>query len=420
MRQFLLVSLFSILLADVMLGLGLSLAPGLSLKNAMLYVLFMALVLEFLLGNRDPMREFWPLHSAWALLAFYATFTWLAIILLGLHRNYDNIGSFIALKGQLVDRFLFLLVYLYGPRDKTKTVDVLRWLIFVLVLINLVTLIDAFNVPDLGIITDREDGRITGPIKEVNQYGAILIFIIPVTAGLLFGNSVWSKLLFGFGTMIAFVLLGLTVSRGSWVGLTIGTLISLYLVRDHVRRASIIKGGLAVLVVVTIAAVSVAVLNPEGFFAKFDFAGANLDGISSGRIDVWQRLLTMMSYRPLSFLVGYGWDAYRTLIGIYGDPHNTYLLYWFNLGIIGLGLYVYIVIWTIRFTVTSLKFISLELKPLVIGFITGFVAVHVALFFVTLYTPWLFIWAVAGAILRIIVDDRRISAREKIQEIAAL
>ena len=115
MRQFLLVGLFGILLADIMLGLGLSLAPGLSLKNAMLYVIFMALVLEFLLGNRDPLRETWPLHTAWAALAFYATFTWLAIMLLGLHRGYDVISGFIALKGQLIDLFLFLLVYLPIP-----------------------------------------------------------------------------------------------------------------------------------------------------------------------------------------------------------------------------------------------------------------------------------------------------------------
>ena len=112
MRQFFLVGLFSILLVDIMLGLGLSLAPGLSLKNAMLYVLFMALILEFVLTDRDPLRDIWPLHGAWALLVFYATFSWLAIVLLGLHRGYNAVSSFIILKSQLADLFLFLLVYL--------------------------------------------------------------------------------------------------------------------------------------------------------------------------------------------------------------------------------------------------------------------------------------------------------------------
>ena len=48
-----------------------------------------------------------------------------------------------------------------------------------------------------------------------------------------------------------------------------------------------------------------------------------------------------------------------------------------------------------------------KLKPLVIGLITGFLALHIAIFFVALYTPWLFIWALVGTMLRIIVDDRR-------------
>ena len=408
MRQFLLIGLFTILLADIMLGLGLSLAPGLSLKNAMLYVLFIALVLEFVLGDRDVLRETWPLHSAWAVLAFYATFTWLAIILLGIHRGYNDISSFIALKSQLVDRFLFLLVYLYGPKNSVQSVKVLQWLIIILVLVNLITLIDGLNVPDLGIIMDREDGRIAGPMQEVNQYGAILIFIIPLTAGLALSTIGWRRAVFAAGTVMAFFLLGLTVSRGSWVGLIVGGLFSLYLVREHVNRESIIKGGIAVLIIVVLAVVTVAVLNPEGLLKKFDFtAGANLNAISSGRLDVWQRVLTMMSYWPYSFVLGYGWDAYRTLIGIYGDPHNTYILYWFNLGLLGLGLYLYIVFWTIRYTVTSLRFISQKLKPVVIGFLIGFVAVHVAVFFVTLYTPWLFVWAMAGTVLRVIVDARR-------------
>ena len=407
MRQFLLVSLFSILLADIMLGLDLSLGPGLSLKNAMLYVLFMALMLEFVLGNRDPLRETWPLHTAWAMLAFYATFTWLAIILLGLHRGYDDVASFIGLKGQLVDLFLFLLVYLYGPRDTSKSVSVLQWLIALFVFVNLVTLIDFLNIPDLGIIADRADGRITGPVREVNQYGAILIFVIPITVGLALGSSGVRRLMFAFGAAMAVVLLGLTVSRGSYVGLAVGGLFSLYLVRDHVRKESIIKGGIAVFVVITVAAVTVAIVNPEGFLHKFEFAGSSLEGISSGRLDMWRRLLTKMSYWPPSFVSGYGWNAYRTLIGIHGDPHNTYLLYWFNLGLVGLGLYSFIVIWIIRFTVTSLRLMTEKLKPLAIGFITGFLALHIAIFFVALYTPWLFIWALVGTMLRIIVDDRR-------------
>ena len=173
MRLFLLFGLFAVLLGDVMFGLGLSLAPGLSLKNAMLYILFSALVLEFLLSERNPLREIWPLHLVWAMLVFYAFFTWLSIVLLGLHRGYDTVGSFITLKSQLADLFLFLLVYLYGPKDSESPIKLLRTLVALLVVINLVTIIDFLNIPDLGIIGERHDGRLTGPVQEVNQFGSI-------------------------------------------------------------------------------------------------------------------------------------------------------------------------------------------------------------------------------------------------------
>ena len=412
MRQLLLVSLFGIVLADVMLGLGLSLAPGLSLKNAMLYVLFTALILEFVLGDRDALRETWPLHGAWVLLIFYASFTWLAIVLLGLHRGYSSVPSFIALKSQLADIFLFLLVYLYGPKDALKSVKVLQWLVGLLVLVNLITFVDFLNILDLGIINERSDGRLTGAVREVNQYGAVLIVLIPLTVGLMLGSSGALKLLYASGAAMAVVLLGLTVSRGSYVGLVVGGMLALYLARHHVRKQAIVRGGIVAVVVVAVAALSVAIVNPEGFLDKFSFSGLNMNEVSSGRLDVWRRLLTKMSYWPVSFLTGYGWNAYRALIGIFGDPHNTYLLYWFNLGLIGLSLYVFIAIWIVRYVTKSLNYISEGLKPLVIGFVAGFMAVHVAVFFVAIYTPWLFIWALAGTTLRIIVDDRRKNAVE--------
>lgn len=416
MRQFLLVSMFAILLSDIMLGLGLTLAPGLSLKNALLYVLFMALVLEFTTGSRDPLPEVWPLHITWVLLISYATFTWLAITLLGLHRGYNVVEGFIALKSQLVDLFLFLLVYMYGPKDTTKTLSLLRWLIAVLVVVNIVTLIDALNIPDLGIIKDREDGRLAGPVNEVNQYGAVLIFIIPITAGLMLGAKGIPRMVFGTGALIAFVLLGLTVSRGSYVGLAVGSVWALYLARRHLSRSAVTKGAMTVFVLVLIVGAVIAYQNPEGFLEKISVSGKTLDSASSGRIDFWRQSLTMMSYWPMSFISGYGWNAYTNLFVGYGDPHNTYLNYLFNLGAIGLLLYIFIVAWIVQYAVRSLDSVSSDGKPLVLGFLMGFLSLHIALFFVGLYAPWLFIWAITGAALRLVVEDRRSADTNKIAD----
>jgi len=298
-------------------------------------------------------------------------------------------------------------VYLYAPRDATKSVRVLTWLIGLLVFLNVVTLIDVLNTPDLGIIPERHDGRLTGPVREVNQYGAILVFMIPLMVGIALSSSGATRAYFVFGAGLSIVLLGLTVSRGSYVGLIVGTAGSLLLARAYVNKTAILKGGVLVAVVLILTGITIAVVNPEGFLGKFEFQGSDVNQLSSGRLDVWQRALTKMSYWPLSFIVGYGWEGYRTLIGIYGDPHNTYLQLWFNLGLVGLGLYVFIAFWIIRYTATNLKFIAKEHRPLVIGFLTGFASLHVTIFFVALYTPWLFIWALTGTALRFIVDESR-------------
>ena len=275
-----------------------------------------------------------------------------------------------------------------------------------LVLVNLITLIDVLNVPNLGIISERTDGRVTGPVQEVNQYGAILIFIIPLTAGLAMSSLGTMRFIYMFGTALAAMLLALTVSRGSFVGLFVGGLAAIWLAREHVHKRAIQRGAVIVIIGLIIAGIAVFMYNPEGVLKKLDFEGADINSISSGRLDVWGRVLTMMSYEPITFLTGYGWDSYKTLIGIYGDPHNTYLLYFFHLGLIGLLTYSFIAIWTVRFTVKSLKYIRPDRKPMVIGFLAGFMSVHVAIFFVLLYQPWLFMWAITGSMLRVIVDER--------------
>lgn len=409
MRQFLLVGLFAILLSDIMLGLGLTLGPGLSLKNAVLYVLFLALVFEFTTGRREPLREVWALNLAWVLLIALATFTWLGIVLLGIHRGYDGFGSFVALKSQLVDLFLFMIVYMYGPKDIDSTGRLLKWLISILVIVNVITMIDVFNVPDLGIIAEAKYGRLAGPVNEVNQYGAILIFIIPITMGLAVGSHGWARTMFASGALIAFVLLGLTLSRGSFLGLFVGGLTAIYLSRKKLQRGSIVKGALLTGAVIVVVSAVVIYQNPEGFLQKFDLAGATLERASSGRTDLWRQALTMMSAWPFSFVTGYGWNAYTALFIGYGDPHNTYLLYWFNLGIFGLGTYIFIVLWIVRYTVRSLNWVTSAGKPVAIGFLAGFLSLHAALFFVEVYAPWMFIWAIGGTTLRLLVEQYRLA-----------
>ena len=79
-------------------------------------------------------------------------------------------------------------------------------------------------------------------------------------------------------------------------------------------------------------------------------------------------------------------------------------------------MYAFVAAWVVKYTVSSLNRIRQEAKPLVIGFIIGFVSLHVAIFFVQLYQSWMFLWAITGTILRVIVDERRAYALARTAE----
>ena len=323
MRQFLIVSLFAILLLDLMLGIGFGLAPGLSLKNALLYILFIALVLDITVGGRNLMPEAWPVIGVWTGLIGYALFTWLGVSLLGIHRGYDMVFSFIVLKNQLIDLFLFFLLFLYGPRTPAQALALAKWLVGAIAVANLVTFLDVFNIPDLGIMVDRPDSRVAGPIGGVNQYGAVLAFIIPITAGFAVATRRWTRLFFQIGALIALVLLGLTISRGAFVGLVAGITITLIAIRKHITKKSMRRGLLIGVVAVVLVSAAVAIHDPEAFVQRFDFqAAATVNRMSSGRIDTWSRAVTMISQAPATVITGFGWNAYSTLFLGYGDIHS--------------------------------------------------------------------------------------------------
>ncbi len=62
---------------------------------------------------------------------------------------------------------------------------------------------------------------------------------------------------------------------------------------------------------------------------------ADLYGASGGRSEGWTQALGYMVEKPITFITGFGWMAYWTF-PFEISPHNTYLNYWFNLGLPGL------------------------------------------------------------------------------------
>ena len=103
----------------------------------------------------------------------------------------------------------------------------------------------------------------------------------------------------------------------------------------------------------------------------------------------------------MTLITGYGWDTYVYMPEFNLAPHNTYLKIFFELGLIGVGLVFMALVNVLRAARAGIKFADDATRTMLIAFTFGFLCLMVAIFFVDLTTPWLFIWAYTGAAMRL-------------------
>jgi O-antigen ligase len=146
----------------------------------------------------------------------------------------------------------------------------------------------------------------------------------------------------------------------------------------------------------------------------FGDSGSNdLVGASSGRTEIWTTAIAAMVREPMTLLTGFGWDVYWTMPFRY-SPHNHYLALWFNLGIVGLVCGVMLLAIVVREARAGVDRAQLpEYQAATAAFLFGTLAIAVATLFVDLYMPWLWFWAYAGLVMRIVVDAKSAERTER-------
>ena len=318
--------------------------------------------------------------------------------------NYQPIPAAISFKANRFDHLLFFLLFFYGLTSTKDVVSLLKTLLWILVIGNLVTVIDGFNIPDLGIVQQREDGRLGGPMGESNQYGALLALTLPAIIALSWTSGA-KRLLAYSASFISLVALLAAGSRGSFVAIIVGSLFSVYYLREYVSRRQVAFGALAFSAVVMVAIVVLLTtdLGQDVIQRMTDKLSGTSGDISSNRTKIWGAALQQMSEQPLSFFTGFGWDAYDYINRVGVNTHNVYLNHLFNLGLPGLGLYcllVYTLIASCRRAIPNATGVA---RIQLIAFVFGFSSLSVALFFVDLYKAWPWVWAYAGLVMRLAV-----------------
>lgn len=187
--------------------------------------------------------------------------------------------------------------------------------------------------------------------------------------------------------MIIFVFaLLLTGNRGS----LLSCMISAFVVLNGISRGSILRRitlNAAAVIAIIIAAILIPTEHYSRFlFESYDDSGA---GYSTGRLDMW-----MMAWeRRGNILFGQGFDSFGALTGLDINPHNIVVSLTFEVGLLGLGLYV-TTLWNFVNTSTPKGMVEGRLKWLPLYLFVGWLPIALTGVWGLAPVAWLiFSWA---------------------------
>ena len=413
------VFLVTLLIASDFLGHNPGLGPGLSVKNAFLYMIAMAIMFRMALTGDFKLRL--PgLHMAWAMWVGYAILTFFAAWLVIHYRSYDALQSAIALKSDLIDSCIYCLAAFYGIQNEKDYRTVLYALMAAIGVSSVLTLTDLAGLTGLGTKlgeSGAEADRVFGAFGHANETGALLALMLPgVIAMVLTSRGFWRLFWLGCSAATAAVFI-LTVSRGAFVGVAVGYPIAVLMFRNVIPPGRIAAWVFAGMILAVIGGVVMLIADPRAAASiadrVFGIGSMGLSEASSGRTDIWAQAFNEMMANPVTLITGFGWNVYSTMPTIFA-MHNTYLDQWFNLGLLGVATYVYVYYITIR---TAKEAAVSALPPLrgeMIAYVFGMLGLAVSVFFGNLYTSKPYIWMYVGLTMRgaMFVLDKVTAAEE--------
>ena len=410
--RWLFVLLIAVFIVSDVFGLGMSMATGLSVKNAVLYAIVFALFFRVVLGGLGRFHVPW-LTVAFCILIGYAAVTWLAAALVIRYQGYHLFAGLITLKTRLIDPALMLFAAFYGLRDTKDAQSTLKVLLGAIVFANVMTLADAKGLVHIGLKigeSGAEFGRVFGAFGHANETGTLIVCLLPTMVALAFTTRHIERAFWTVGALTSAMVLLMTVSRGAFVGLFIGCVWAMYLCRRYVPLLRFVGFGVIAFIGTIVAVAAASIVDPmigNTIMLRLtgDSSAIDVGEASSGRTGIWWEAVQRMMETPLSFITGFGWDVYSTMPFRYAT-HNTYLWFWFDLGIGAVLLFVFILARTLMATFAAINVATPEIRTLLISFVFGFMSLCVGMMFADLITPWPYIWMYVGIVLKIATLER--------------
>ncbi len=403
MRWILVLLIGVIALSDIM-SWPLSLGPGLSVKNAVLYAGMFALTFRAVLRGVRGI-ELPALHMIFGFWVFYAMVTWVLAAKFIKYPHYELIANAITLKADLIDSVLFFLLAFHVLSTKEDVVLGFKAVAAAIGIASLATLLDVAHITHLGInmgSRGAEEGRVFGVFGHANDTAALIDFLLPISVAVALSGKGFQRLIWIGGAFASLAVLLLTVSRGAYVGAVVGGLWAAYLCRRMIPLQKILAWGFVGIAVILAAVTVLGLAIPDiGHLitGRLTGGGISADEMSSGRTVLWMEVIGRMMDKPITLLTGYGWDVYWVMPFRYAT-HNYYLNLWFNLGLVGVGSFVAALVVGVHNARHAAEEGLKELQNYNVAFVFGLLMLTVAVFFGNIGGHWQFVWIYYGIGLR--------------------
>lgn len=176
-------------------------------------------------------------------------------------------------------------------------------------------------------------GRVFGMYENPNAFAQVLVLLIPFAVALLIGSKTMrGRMASALAAALGFVAIGMTYSRGAWVGLAVAACLFVFLWKRKLIPLFVI------------AAIAAVPLLPDSIFNRILTITDASDSSTASRFPLYEAALSILKTRPIRG-VGLGSDVVRTAISdknmYFGTSpfvhaHNLYLQVWLEMGILGL------------------------------------------------------------------------------------
>lgn len=269
-------------------------------------------------------------------------------------------------------------------------------------------------------------GRVFSTLGQPNYLGSYLVTTIPITGGLLLQHIVeksatkYRKFFLSMNLVIQIIALVLTLSRGAWIGLFLGSLIGIsiwsFVFRKNIAKKLLITAVTLLLIVVAMnLSQNFTPLNNIPIIGRLILTRDNLRSIES-RIFIWKSALNTIKEHPW---FGNGPETFFMTFTKYQSPellkleaftetadraHNQILDMATNIGIIATLAY-YFFLTTLLIKITLLLKVYENRRFILISLFISIISLEIThLFGFALISHLMILWLMIGILLNHIID----------------